>query len=55
MKAKNLLTVLLTFATLIGLASCGNKDNNETSVESPIDNLPTEYDHYYSDRVSFAN
>ncbi len=55
MKAKNLLTVLLTFATLIGLASCRDRDNSEISVESPIDNLPTDYDHYYSDRVSFAD
>ena len=47
---KILLGLVSSFSILCCLASCG-----ETTDDSILDNAPTQIDHYYSDKLSFAD
>ncbi len=54
-KLKKILALVVVSTSLFAIASCGQNDEPVTSVETPIDNLPIDFDHYYSDRISFAD
>ncbi len=47
---KKITAILATLITISGLTSCGGSKEEEI-----IDNVPKTFDHYYSDRVSFAS
>lgn len=57
MKKKLLICSILALS-LGCFTSCGNKTSNKTSEEDPtamLDNVPTTFDHYYSNKISFAD
>lgn len=55
MKKKFLIISLLSL-TLGGLVSCNSKPTNTSSGDTEIlDSVPTDFDHYYSNKISFAD